>query len=356
MFRIADIPNPIDLEFTSSIAHPDLWLWDAWTCAEGGNLHLYCLAVAKVFAGRPVQPQDRNLYQFHIRHFSSQDDGTTWRDKGVFLASSISGRRNIWSGSILPRKSGALIGYTDTKWPDPAHPFVQSICIGQTHSFDEFDGLPANIVSDPVRDYNQIIEAGYYLSDRGSLGHINGEAGGPIMAWRDPFLYDDEGSVLVFWSAKVGPRTPAIASAKLSQNASGEFSATLQRPIVLPDAHEYTQAELPKIWRDKDTGAYMLLVSACNRSHENQPDHEVSKETRLYKSETLFGDWRAWSSSGSLLQARPNSFGVSPYKWDHQNASVEVIAPITEQGSDAEKLTMNAGVLLSIRDVEALAD
>lgn len=356
MFRIADIPNPIDLEFNNAIAHPDLWLWDAWTCVEEGNLHLYCLAVAKVFAQRPVQPHDRNLYQFHIRHFLSQDNGETWRDRGVFLASSISERRNIWSGSILPRESGAFIGYTETKWPDPSHPFIQTICIGQTRSFDEYDGLPAEIVSDPVRDYDEILEAGYYLSDRDSLGHINGEEGGPIMAWRDPFLYEDEGSVLVFWSAKVGPRTPAIASAKLAQNANGQFSAMLQPPILLPDAHEYTQAELPKIWRDADTGRYMLLVAACNRSHENQPDHEVSKETRLYTSETLLGGWRAWSAGSSLLQAQSNLFGVSPYKWHAQNSSVEVIAPITEQAPDTEKLTMKAGVLLSIRGVEVLAE
>lgn len=356
MFRISNIPHPVDLEFNRSIAHPDLWLWDTWTCAEEQNLHLYCLAVAKQFNGRPTLPSDRNLYQFHIRHFLSEDDGQTWQDRGVFLECSNSARRNVWSGSILRQNTGALVGYTDTRWPDPSHPFVQSICIGQTRSFDKYHGLPPIVVSDPARDYDEIREAGYYLSGRNSLGYIGGEEDGPIMAWRDPFLYDDDGSVLIFWSAKVGPRTPAIASAKLSQSAEGRFSVELQSPILLPDAHEYTQAELPKIWRDADTGRYMLLVSACNRLRESQPDSEVSKETRLYTSETLLGDWRAWSSSGSLVRTAPNLFGLSPYKWHLQNASVEVFAPVTEKGADTEKLTIKTGMRLSTRDIEALAD
>lgn len=349
MFQSAHIPFPRPNPFVGAINHPDLYLWDAWTCTAAGSVHVYCLALARELNGTLIQPNERNLYQFHIRHFESGDAGKTWLDKGAYLAPPAAPNRNIWSGSILPLNDEVLVAHTETRWAEEERPFVQSICVGSGTSLNEYNGLPFSVISDPERDHHEILRKGYFLSNLGSLGCAEGEDGGPILAWRDPFLFNDAETIHVLWSAKVGPRTPAIAHAKLKPIKNGTFECELCAPIILPDANEYTQAELPKIWRDDTDGGFCLMVSACDRSHEKQPDSEVNKQMRLYKSFDITGPWRIWSPETSILPMPDHTFGASPYSWDDSKKEIQVVAPVTEQGSYDKKLSMDTGVVVSLR-------
>ena len=351
MFISPNIPIRNLETFDRSIRHPNLWIWDAWTCSHDDQLHMYCLALAKENAGLAIAPSARNQYQFHIRHFKSAIDSTDWIDAGAFLLPADSSERNIWSGSILPHSSGALVAYTDIRWRKPDTPFVQSICLGWSNSIDRYSGPPASVLSDPVRDHAQILDLGYYLSDIEDIGSVNGEDGGPILAWRDPFLFEDEGKLHAIWCAKIAPSVPAIAHAEIVQIDDGRYLAHLHPPIELPDAHTYTQAELPKIWREELSGDWLMMVSACDRKQERQPDSEVKKELRLYRSANVRGPWCAWSEHGSRLQTPPYAFGASPYFCRGSKSSPRFVVPLTEQAPSSDLLTMKSDVELDFREV-----
>ena len=163
-------------------------------------------------------------------------------------------------------------------------------------------------LSDPLAAYDAIRKAGYYLGPKAQLGARAGEEGGPLLAWRDPFFFEEDGTLLAFWSAKIGPREPAIAWARLVRSDGGAALAELLPPLRLPDADRYTQAEVPKLYAAPE-GGYLLLVSACDRVDEAQPASEVTKALHLYRAETPAGPWRGAFGGDSLLPGAEHLFG-----------------------------------------------
>ena len=332
-----DIPAPWSEPFTNGVRHPELWLWDSWVWQGEGRLHLFCLALAKRQRdGSPITPGERNAHTFHVREFVSRDGGTTFRDAGVFFVPGTEGRadrRNVWSGYVFGEDAG-LFAYTGVAEPTPARPFLQSICLGVRSGAD----WSASLLSCPERDYDAIRGAGYYLGPRGGLGHVAGEEGGPILAWRDPFALAHGGGIRLFWSAKVGPKTPAIASADLVMDGSGSYTlGPLCAPLCLPDADRMTQAEVPKIYAVEN--GYILLVAACDRLFEGQPDAEVSKVTRAYRADGLDGEWTALSGT-SALGGLEHLFGVSALSASSEG--LRVLGPYTEMASRDLQLSFAA--------------
>ena len=332
----APVPPPSDLIFRDGISHPDLWLWDAWTCYSGDQLSLFTLALSRrQDNGSEIPPGARNDFKFHIRRFSSSDDGVSWRDCGCYLGPSDAAggvlSRNVWSGSAAPYNDSLLFGFTGVRQPNINRPFVQSICATLAPiDLSSPDSDDIIVLSDPSTEYDAIRAKGYYLGAKDTLGDANGEDGGPILAWRDPFfLVDAEGGVDAFWSAKVGPTTPAIAHARLDWQGES-FSVALQAPIPLPDSAAYTQAEVPKVYYDASSGIFYLLVSTCNRLREGQPDTEVSKQLRLYVSESPTGDWRPYRHDGSIIPNVDGLFGASLAFCDFEAGVATLIGPYTE--------------------------
>ncbi len=343
--RTAPIPAPSETPFVGGIRHPDLWLWDSWTeKTEDGALHLYCLALSRrSLDGGNIQPSRRNDHSFHVRHFSSLDAGATWTDCGVAIepgsAPDGADAHNVWSGSVLQNTDGnVLFGYTGIRDVADDRAFLQTICIGKCQSDGTVESGSVQTISCPMRDYEKITALGFYLGPRDRLGDSAGEEGGPIMAWRDPFLVrDKDGQLNAFWSAKVGPAVPAIARAVIYRDEGGKVSADLMPPILLPDAHEYSQSEVPKLYYDAETDNWLLLISACNRMYEGQPDSEVEMQQRLYLSSALDGSWRPCSKSGSVLGGLDCMFGASMLSHDLTNGSATIVGPFTERaGEDAQ--------------------
>jgi len=345
--RTAPIPDPCDLSFSGGIRHPDLWLWDSWTIQSGeGHLHLYCLALSRTdFDGSAILPRQRNDHSFHIRHFRSADNGLSWRDQGVAIqpggASDGADAFNVWSGSVIMGKTGqTLFGYTGVRNISPARTFLQTICVGAGPTPDAMTTVPAAAISCPLRDYDQITRLGFYLGPLDRLGDRAGEEGGPIMAWRDPFLVRDHNDELnAFWSAKIGPTRPAIARARLTEGPAGVSMTELLPPIELPDAAEYTQSEVPKLYHDKASDLWLLLVSACNRQYEGQPDSEVEFQQRLYTSTSLDGQWESALVSGSVLTGLDGMFGCSLVDHDLVAGTLSVLGPFTEQAGPEKQLS-----------------
>ena len=358
--RASTIPVPprSTVIFTDGITHPDLWLWDAWTCTIGSTISLFTLAIARTDAlGRETSPALRNEYPFHIRRFTSQNGGRTWRDEGAYLGPielpGSATEHNMWSGSVLPYGDELIVGYTGIRKIGDQQHFHQSICITAA----ALDGMPPDIsshdpISDPLRDYDEIIRAGYYLGPKDQLGADDGEEGGPILAWRDPFLLPmRDGSLRAFWAAKVSPRAPAVAVARVVKQANGFALDKLLPPIELPDGADFTQAEVPKVYTDQNFEKFCMILSTCNRLHEDQPDEEVSKELRLYVANDLNGPWIPFHKGSSIIPGVEHLFGGSLENVDFHRGTATLIAPFTEMAAKERQLTFAPVLQISLGDL-----
>jgi hypothetical protein len=337
-----EVPPLHDDVFTDGICHPALWLWDSWFARGDEELNLYCLALARSETnGTPITPAQRNDHSFHVRRFSSNDAGRSWRDRGAALlpgaAKDGSDHDNIWSGSAICLPEGCskeawLHAYTGISHLGPDRSFVQSLLF----SGGTLEGprhLPVRASSHPVRDREAIVAAGYYLPESNIIGANRGEEDGPILAWRDPFVFRDGERIGVLWSAKSSPRTPVIGHGTLKLE-DGDWKLDLRPPIILPDSGIFTQAEVPKLARHMPSGDWLMLVSACDRLYENQPASEITKNLRLYRASTIEGPWRAALTNGPVLPGLAHSFGASFLSDRVEGNTLRLITPITENATE----------------------
>jgi len=357
-----NIPSPSQLIFRDGIRHPDLYLWDAWSYAQKDAIHLYCLAVNRIKEdGSALQPIERNSVPFHVRHFSSFDLGRSWRDEGCLMAPRVGegmpDSKTIWSGSIEPLDANReLVAYTGLYEADEEHGFVQNIMLAISDGYKIKKRADQPIIC-PRRDWQKITQAGYYLAPLADVGHSDGERGGPIMAWRDPFVYiDNAKQVHLFWSAKVGPKRGAMAHALLRHDGQRFQLDKLYPPTLLPDGNTFTQFELPKIYCDENENTFYLIASTCNRLNEEQPDEEVDKTIRLYRSSALEGPWETWSPVGSALPGLDDLFGMTVLKPDFDRKRLLCIAPYTDAADDKLSLTFSKCFYINLDPVEVVFD
>ena len=342
--------------FTDGIAHPDYFLWDAWSCHFQGELHLYCLALPRrADNGEAVNPDERNNYPFHVHHFSSTDGGYSWFDCGVFqtpgAASDHHDSRNVWSGSVYVDHQDTLwVGYTGIEQPTNDRPFVQNMALAKAHSSVSLEGAERFLLSSAVRDYAAIVEAGYYLEAPEQLGCADGEAGGCILAWRDPFLFDSEGSNYLAFAAKASPSQPAMGLARWDRH-NPDKAVTLLPPVVLPDDNGFTQLEVPKIYPLKGGEQFLLVCATTDRQSEEQPGEQVTTAIRLYSAESITGPWRAAGTATSVLGNCQHLFGATVLTVDEQAGEIVMIAPYTTAPQDSRDLTFAPRFTINTADI-----
>ncbi len=356
-----NIPLAHDQVFREGIRHPLLYLWDAWSYCEDDMIHLYCLAVSRIKEdGTEMDSADRNSYPFHIRHFSSSDDGTTWKDEGCFLKARLGegkhDSKSIWSGSVEVLPNGKkLVAYTGLYEVDQDHNFLQNIALAISNNGYDIDTIAAQPLSSPIRDWTTITDLGYYLDRPELIGHNDGESGGPILAWRDPFVFvDSEDNIHLFWAAKIGTHQNAMAHALLEEDENMFRIAKLYPPTTLPDGADFTQLELPKIHYDLENDVYYLIVSTCNRLYEGQSDEEVDKNVRLYKSSSIHGPWEPWGKKGSIILGSENLFGMTVIKTDFIKNRLLCMAPYTDAAPNQMGLTFAPAFYVELDPVAVL--
>lgn len=356
--RTEIIPDSHSGSFEGGICHPELYLWDVWSSQEGDDFHLYCLAVSrKDQHGEVFPPESRNQKSFHIRHFVSQDKGRSWTDQGCFQKAQVErgvfDSKSIWSGSILPLPDGRqLTAYTGIREQGASLIFQQSLGLSISADWQQVIPGSQHVISDSLTDWHAITDLGYFLGELDSLGHKDGEANGPILAWRDPFLCNHDGKLHLFWSAKMGSRTPALGHALLSETGSGFEVQKLYPPVAMPDGDEYTQLELPKILHDEVNDRFLLLVSSCNRLHERQSDEEADKRMRLYESKSIEGPWHEFGHRGSTIDlAEAHMFGITILSADFEKQVLHYIAPYTAEAGQKKFLTLSETHSLDLRQL-----
>lgn len=322
----------MNMQFTSGIKHPELYLWDAWSYEKNNVFHLFCLAIPRRDSlGAPINPSDRNDHTFHIHHFESTDRGATWRDAGVHRLPGMTklyDEANVWSGSVTPLPNGIVEAYTGVRSASSEQPFIQNLVL----SFLNADGssAPGHCILCPERDHDYIVSSGYFIDDKENLGSNQGECGGPILAWRDPFVFAYNQKTYVAFAAKASEREPALGIAQLVDSLQ---KAVLLPPISLPDSNEFTQFEIPKLFYLQKLEQFILVAATTDRQSEMQPDCEISHCIRLYIGKTPFGPWITAGAYSSILRGVKHLFGATILGLDERNNRLIFMAPYTSQAT-----------------------
>ena len=86
---------------------------------------------------------------------------------------------------------------------DSDHNFIQNIVLAVSGDGYVINQVADMVLSSPNRDWEEITKKGYYLDVPETLGSNEGEGGGPILAWRDPFIFlDKDENVNLFWGGQ----------------------------------------------------------------------------------------------------------------------------------------------------------
>lgn len=342
------IPSRREKAFVGTINHPELFLWDAWSLDLGNEIRLFSLAVSRTLAGgAALEPHKRNEYPFHVRQFKTLDLGASWTDEGVFQTpgSAFDGHdsRNIWSGSIFRMNGKVLVGYTGIREMGEQRPFLQSLAIGEADLEKGVKADRSRLLLCPLRDESLIRGAGYYLDERQRLGHVDGEYPGPILAWRDPFIFagQQSGELFMVWAAKQSVTTPAMGLARMACTDSGFVIKELYPPIRLPDDYRYSQLEVPKIYADPVAGGYILVAATTTRLNEKQADAEVAKCIRMYRADQISGPWHPIAKTGSRIDGLGFLFGMTVLRFDADQRRMRCIAPVSEAAGSSLGLSFS---------------
>lgn len=265
----------------------DYYLWDNWSLVDrDGTIHVYALS-----ASREHTPAQRHFHA-EWRHFASVDNGKNFADLGIILkknkrAGSFDDQA-IWSGSIAQLSNGKyLAAYTGLS---SRRQFLQSIGLSISsdgHNFKPLKSRRAIIDHESMREL--FIEKGYYVDKLHRIGNPHGEENGSIQALRDPYIFESDKGIEIFWAAKSynqkGEVISSIGHATI-KDLNHPSKVILNPPINPPDGHTYSQLELPNIVKQED-GSYLWFISTTNRMSEADPETSIEMMSRVYRSKTI---------------------------------------------------------------------
>ena len=340
--------------FKQGIRHQDLWLWDAWSVQRDDVINLFALSVPKVDDdGHSISPEERNDYQFTIIRFESLDRGISWSEASRHRqpdTNCVYQSANIWSGSVAYLKDNLVEAFTGIKKGSAERPFVQSIYLADLD--DGFNSQSSICLVSSERDYEQIVEAGYFLQSKEELGSIRGEEGGCISAWRDPFIFSVRGKTLMVFAAKSAGTEPAMGLMEVIGDFP-EVHARLCPPVTLIDAEEFTQLEVPKIVYVKSLGAFLMLCSTTDRQSECQEGRQVNSLLRLYWAPEIEGPWKPAGTQTSVIAGVELLFGATILEVDEASERLICIAPYTSAADATLALSFAPRFFIDLQEVGA---
>jgi len=338
--------------FEQGIRHQDLFLWDAWSVQKDGVINLFTLSIPRADEKqRPISPDDRNSHQFSIFRFESIDNGITWKAKGIHRRpnpSCLYQSGNVWSGSVSYIDETLVETFTGIKADSGERPFIQSLFIAELDT--EFGSKMPQCLVSSERDYEQILDAGYFLQPKQQLGSVEGEAGGCITAWRDPFVFSADDQTLIAFAAKSADAAPAIGLLQLTGEISDPRPQLLP-PVILPDTRDFTQVEVPKIVFIDALGAYLMLCSTTDRQSECQPGSQVDSRLRLYVAQRVQGPWKSAGTRTSIIDGVDGLFGATILEVDEVASRLICIAPYTSSACEALSLSFAPRFFIDLTDV-----
>lgn len=263
------------------------YIWDSWLLADsderGKFLHRYALSAPS----RDYTPNERHLHAF-VRHAVSRNGGVTWKDLGPAITPSgekgVWPDRCVWTSSILLREVKGqklylmFITGLNSQTPDgkPNDGLIQQIGLATSRNGHTFD-QPRVILSP---DDSKAAELGYDISADDGI----------VMAWRDPFVFQDppSGTWHMLFSAKTkdacGTVHPTVGHAVARDDTLRNWE--LQAPLALPQY--YRQLEVPYLIH-RENRYYLFVSTQNNPTMHNNRDKEAA--FRGFVADAPAGPW-----------------------------------------------------------------
>ncbi len=224
------------------LQNPERYTWDFWYVhdASSGLFHV-------LYLNAPLGDEKTGQHHFVARvGYAVTKDFVTmqWLDNDAFCAD-INGWDNtsIWSGDVVHTGNGAYTMFYTSRDGGDGDGRTQNIGAAVTRDFRRWDRVPGFRLAPDGRWYDT------HSKSRDKIIH----------AWRDPFVYHEDGVAHMLVTAKDAtlPADRPGAVAHLTAETS-LFEWTAQPPLFA--SGEDTESELSQLYLDKD-GRRILVYS-----------------------------------------------------------------------------------------------
>ena len=277
-----------------SMRHPSRYVWDFWYYfdSEAGIYHVFYLNADEILV-----PSEKHHHAACVGHAITSDFiRMDWGEENSFdvLKSPKDHWANtsIWSGDIIKVKNGFLLFYTsrDRRQDDG---MTQNIGIAYSDQLDS-----NNWELTPIR-----IQPGHCYQRKNSLGDLS------IHAWRDPFLFQENGQVFMLVSAKsiddpIG-RNGVVGLLRLKDNnfstGEWEYLDPLSKPYC------YSEMEVPQLYKDPQE-KYELVFSSWAKSDFSATTRQSGGFQGFTSTHFTRKDLRSFSSNSHVLI--PEKYGL----------------------------------------------
>jgi sucrose-6-phosphate hydrolase SacC (GH32 family) len=230
-----------------SVQHPSRYVWDFWYYFDKKtNLyHIFYLNAIRELVTSETHHQASTLGHATTPDFIHIDWGCNPTIDIIVFPKKYWANASIWSGDIIAIKNGFLLFFT-------------------SRNQNQDDGMTQNIgvaYSDSLlTDRWQVTELRIQPSHCYTLANIPGDLS--THAWRDPFLFQDQGQIYMLVSAKsiddpLG-RNGVVGLLSLQDNDFSRGIWTYLDPIAQPSC--YSEMEVPQLYLDAQ-GDYELVFS-----------------------------------------------------------------------------------------------
>jgi beta-fructofuranosidase len=233
------------------LKNPDRFVWDFWYWFEKKNSLFHLLYLN---ADYELVPQNQHHFAARVGYAVTPDFmHIQWIDNDVFCADK-NGWDNtaIWSGDVVKCANGYMMFYTSRN---------QNIDDGLT----QYVGMAHSVDFLTWRRTDEFI-----LKSDSRWYETSSRAGdNSIHAWRDPFLFRDNGRTCMLLSAKdrksqLGQKG-AVALLSAKNNTLTDWS--VEKPIFSPGW--YSECEVPQIYKNR--ASQKVLVYSCWAKFDKAP-------------------------------------------------------------------------------------
>jgi sucrose-6-phosphate hydrolase SacC (GH32 family) len=230
-----------------AMQHPTRYVWDFWYYFDQKTelYHIFYLNANQGLVASEMHHHRSTLGHATTLDFIHMDWGTHQNIDIVVFPENYWANASVWSGDVIAVENGFLLFFTSRN---------QSQDDGMTQNIGV--AYSDSLLTDRWRVADLRIQPGHCYT----LNHIPGDHS--THAWRDPFLFRDQGQIYMLISAKsmddpLG-RNGVVGLLALQDNDFSRGLWTYLDPIVQPSC--YSEMEVPQLYLDAQ-GNYELVFS-----------------------------------------------------------------------------------------------
>lgn len=237
----------------SPVRHPRRYVWDFWYYFDPATqiYHLFYLSAPAALVSLGQHHFSTWVGHAVTADFIHIDWGDGARDNVLTPPADHWADAALWSGDVVPVQNGFLWFFTGRR---------RHLDDGMTQAIGM--AYCQDLASDRWQFSDLCLAPGPGYHPRTLAGDTT------LHAWRDPFLFRDQGQVYMLVAAKVNDaplgRSGAVGLLRLKDNDFTQGQWETLDPLVTP--HRFSEIEVPQLYQTP-TGRYELVFS-CWAKHD----------------------------------------------------------------------------------------